>query len=53
MRQNSTKSFPRILGRSKEKPGGLFHKTQTDLEKKKYATNILEPTRKEIENSKY
>ena len=30
-RQNTTKPFPHILGRRKEKPSGLFHKIQTNL----------------------
>ena len=29
--QNLKKSFPHILGRGKEKPGRLFHKTPPDM----------------------
>ena len=30
-RQNTTKYFRHIMGRGKEKPGGLFHKTPPNL----------------------
>ena len=31
MRQNTTKSFPRIMGGGKEKPGELCHKTPPNM----------------------
>ena len=40
--QNMTKPFSRILGRGKEKPGGLCHKTPHNMAPQNYETNIFE-----------
>ena len=45
-------SFPRILGRSKEKPGGSCHKTPTDTAPQNYAINKFETNKKRYRNIK-
>ena len=45
-RQNMTKLFLHIMGRGKEKPGILCHKTPPNMEPKNYETKIFEKHKK-------
>ena len=44
--QKTKKSFPHILGRRKEKPGGLCHKTPSNMSAQKYEAKVFETNKK-------